>query len=216
MLRIHSEKHERERKQWIETCQIHVLILTTSQRVGEDLDAEVKKLRRTLEGKDTELAEAVKRSENQAGNFRNELQGSQEEAMEPKLVENITDLQNDHRKNVAMALVKIFSDQAKQAETQGALSLLSGQTTYAIGLSLGLRVEYSLYHNSRGQSEKPIEQYFDSFRAIQHNVKANPELRDRLLDGSLSPNSLSKMSKASMESSDEGSGEAASAHPRVP
>ena len=95
MLRIRSEKHERERKQWIETCQTHVLLLTTSQRVCEDLDAEVKKLRRNLEGKDTELAEAVKRSENQAGDFRNELEGSQEEAMEPNLVENIADLQND-------------------------------------------------------------------------------------------------------------------------
>ena len=179
---------------------MHVLILTNSQRVSEDLDAEVKKLGRILEGKHTELAEAVKRFENQAGNFRNELRGSQAEVMEPKLKGNITDLQNYDRKKVATALVKMFSDQAKQAKTQGALSLLSGQTTNTIGLSLGLRVEYALYDNSRGQSEEPSERYIDMFRAIQHNVKANPELRDRLLDGSLSPNSLSKMSRASMES----------------
>lgn len=94
--------------------------------------------------------------------------------MKPKLKGNITDLLNCDRKKVATALVKMFSDQAKQAKTQGAF-------------------------NSRGQSEKPSERYIDMFRAI-HNVKANPELRDRLLDGSLSPNSLSKMSRVSMES----------------
>lgn len=37
--------------------------------------------------------------------------------MEPKLKGNITDLLNCDRKKVATALVKMFSDQAKQAKT---------------------------------------------------------------------------------------------------
>lgn len=120
--------------------------------------------------------------------------------LQTELVENISDLQSDDRKRVATALVKMFVDQTKQAEKQHAFSLPSGQKADAFGLRLGLAVEYAVYLNFWGQSGKPSEQYSDKFRAILYNVKANPDLRDRLLHGSLSPNDLSKMSRDDMAS----------------
>jgi len=120
--------------------------------------------------------------------------------LQTELVENISDLQSDDRKKVATALVKMFVDQTKQAEKQHAFSLPPGQKADSFGLRLGLAVEYAMYLNFWGHSGKPSDQYSDKFRAISHNVKANAELRDRLLNGSLSPNDLSKMSRDDMAS----------------
>ena len=120
--------------------------------------------------------------------------------LQTELVENISDLQSDDRRKVATALVKMFVDQTKQAEKQQAFSLPPGQKAEAFGLRLGLAVEYAVYLNFWGQSGKPSEQYSDKLRAILHNVKANPELRNRLLSGSLSPNDFSKMSRDDMAS----------------
>ena len=120
--------------------------------------------------------------------------------LQPELVEKIADLQSDDRKKVATALVKMFTDQTKQAEKQHTFSLPAGQKADAFGVRLGLAVEYAVYLNFWGQAGKPSEQYTDKFRAILHNVKANPELRDRLLNGQLSPNDFSKMSRDDMAS----------------
>ena len=120
--------------------------------------------------------------------------------LQTELVDKIADLQSDDRKKVATALVKMFVDQTRQAEKQNAFSLPPGQKADAFGLRLGLAVEYAVYLNFWGQSGKPSEQYSDKFRAILHNVKANPELRNRLLNGSLSPNDFSKMSRDDMAS----------------
>ena len=120
--------------------------------------------------------------------------------LQTELVENISELQSDDRKKVATALGKMFVDQTKQAEKQHAFSLPTGQKADAFGLRLGLAVEYAMYLNFWGHSGKPSDQYSDKFRAISHNVKANAELRDRLLNGSLSPNDLSKMSRDDMAS----------------
>ena len=62
-MRIRSEKHDRERKQWVETCQQHVLILTNTQRIGEDLDTEAKQLRQNLEESNVREAEHKKLGE---------------------------------------------------------------------------------------------------------------------------------------------------------
>ena len=120
--------------------------------------------------------------------------------LQTELVDKISDLQSDDRKKVATAIVKLFVEQTKQAEKQHAFSLPPGQKADVFGLRLGLAVEYAVYLNFWGQSGKPSEQYTDKFRAILHNVKANPELRDRLLNGSLSPNDFSKMSRDDMAS----------------
>ncbi|KAL6714411.1 Transcription factor bye1 [Lecanora helva] len=120
--------------------------------------------------------------------------------LQTELVDKISDLQSEDRKRVATALVKMFVDQTKQAEKQQAFSLPPGQKVDAFGLRLGLAVEYAVYLNFWGQSGKPSEQYTDKFRAILYNVKANPELRNRLLSGSLPPNDFSKMSRDDMAS----------------
>ena len=63
-----------------------------------------------------------------------------------------------------------------------------------------MSVEYAIYLNFFGTSSKPSDQYSDKFRAVHYNVKANTSLRDRLLNGDLSPNDLSKMSHDDMAS----------------
>jgi len=120
--------------------------------------------------------------------------------LQTELVENISDLQSDDRKRVATAVVKLFVSQTNEAEKEGAFSLPAGQKVDAFGLRLGLAVEYAVYLNFWGQAGKPSQQYGDKFRAILHNVKANKELRNDLLSGSLSPNDFSKMSPADMAS----------------
>ena len=120
--------------------------------------------------------------------------------LQAELVDKISDLQSDDRKKVAEALVKMFVDQIKKAEKQHAFTLPAGQKADAFGLRLGLAVEYAIYLNFWGQAGKPSEQYSDKFRMILYNVKKNPELRNRLLDGSLSPNDFSKMSRDDMAS----------------
>ena len=122
--------------------------------------------------------------------------------LQAALVEHIDDLRSQERKNAATALVKIFVNETKQAEKQGAFSLPQGQSVDNFGLRLGLQVEYAVYLNFFGKldSGKPSPEYIDKFRAIHHNVKANPSLRDRLLKGELSPNDFSKMTRDDMAS----------------
>lgn len=125
---------------------------------------------------------------------------AKEMMLQTELVENISDLQSDHRRRSAEALVKLFVDQTQQAQKQGAFKLPQGQPPDAFGLRLGLAVEYALYLNFWGQSGVPSTVYGDKFRMILHNVKANTALRDRLLSGSLSPNEFSKMGSFDMAS----------------
>ena len=120
--------------------------------------------------------------------------------LQTELVENISDLQSDARKRVATALVKLLVDQTQQAQKDGTFKLPQGQNLDAFGLKMGLAVEYAMYLNFWGHSAIPAQQYTEKFRMILHNVKANPALRDRLLNGSLSPNELSKMSSFDMAS----------------
>ncbi|KAK4690547.1 hypothetical protein P7C71_g6265, partial [Lecanoromycetidae sp. Uapishka_2] len=118
--------------------------------------------------------------------------------LQTELVENISDLQSEDRKRVAGAIVKLFVGQTKEAEKDGSFRLPPGQKADAFGLRLGLAVEYAVYLNFWGQAGKPSAQYSDKFRAILHNVKANKQLRNDLLSGSLSPNDFSKMSSTDM------------------
>lgn len=120
--------------------------------------------------------------------------------LQTELVENISELKSDGRRRVAGALVKLFVDQTQQAQKQGTFKLPHGQTPDAFGLKLGLQVEYAVYLNFWGTAEEPSSQYSEKFRTISHNVKANSSLRDRLLNGSLAPNDLSKMSSNDMKS----------------
>jgi hypothetical protein len=115
-------------------------------------------------------------------------------------VQDISELQNENRRKVASALVKLFVDQTQQAQKQGAFSLPPGQSAQEFGKSLGLQVEYAIYLNFWGHTEEPRSEYGEKLRMMLHNVKANTGLRDRLLSGSLSPNEFSKMSSNDMAS----------------
>ena len=120
--------------------------------------------------------------------------------LQTELVENISELQNEARQRAATALVKLFVDQTKQAQKQGAFTVPPGQTVEAFGLRIGLAVEYAIYLNFWGHGGEPSSQYAEKLRMVLHNVKANPALRGRVLSGSLSPNDLSKMTSNDMAS----------------
>lgn len=121
-------------------------------------------------------------------------------SLQTELVENIDDLQSEDRKRIATALVKLFVDSTKQAQNQGSFKLQPGQSAEELGNKIGLSVEYAVYLNFWGNLPKPSTKYGEQFRSISHNVKNNVELRDRLLNGVLSPNELSKMTSQDMAS----------------
>ena len=120
--------------------------------------------------------------------------------LQTELVEKIEDLQSKVRVRAAQALVKLFVDSTQQAIQQGAFKLPTGQSVEDFGNRLGLGVEYALYLNFWGHLGDPSPSYGSKMRMIIHNVKANHNLRDRLLTGSLSPNDLSKMNSDDMAS----------------
>ncbi|MCJ1237748.1 hypothetical protein MMC14_005735 [Varicellaria rhodocarpa] len=120
--------------------------------------------------------------------------------LQTELVENISELQNEARQRAATGLVKMFVDQTKQAQKQGAITVPPGQALEAFGLRIGLAVEYAIYLNFWGHAGEPSSQYGEKLRMVLHNIKANLALRDRVLSGSLSPNDLSKMTSYDMAS----------------
>lgn len=120
--------------------------------------------------------------------------------LQMELVNNISDLHSDARKKIAGALVKLFVEQTKQAQKEGAFSLPPNQSVEAFGNKLGLAVEYAIFLNFWGPSAEQSSHYPEKFRTINHNVKQNPALRNRLLAGDLSPNDFSKMSSHDMAS----------------
>ena len=117
-------------------------------------------------------------------------------------VKKISELQSEDRRKAATAMVKMLTEETKKAEKAGSFNLPMGQTLEDFVLDLGLLVEYAIYLGYWGNANKPSEQYSSKFRGILFNVKANPGLRDRLLDGSLSAADLAKMSSDDMASKD--------------
>ena len=120
--------------------------------------------------------------------------------LQTELVENIVDLQNPARQRIADALVRTCTDHTKAAQKQGTFTLAPGQDPDAFNLKLGLNVEFALYMNYWGKDNQPTENYQQQFRRITSNLKLNPSLRDRLLNGSLPPSELARMSSADMAS----------------
>ncbi|KAL8715863.1 MAG: hypothetical protein Q9220_000530 [cf. Caloplaca sp. 1 TL-2023] len=122
--------------------------------------------------------------------------------MQMNLVENIADLQSDARRKIAGALVKLFVEQTKQAQKENVFALPPNQSIEAFGNKLGLAVEYAVFMNFWGTGAEPNSLYGEKYRTINHNVKQNSALRNRLLTGDLSPNDFSKMSSHDMASKD--------------
>lgn len=138
--------------------------------------------------KSTATTPTTKKGSVQSGGFQAEL------------VERVEDLQHSARRKIASALVTLFVDGIKHGQKEGSFKLPPGQTPDVFGTKLGLLVEQSIYFDYWGYAAEATEQYKEKYRTINHNIKANPELRDRLLNGSLAPKNLSKMSSADMAS----------------
>ncbi|KAF9890205.1 hypothetical protein FE257_006117 [Aspergillus nanangensis] len=115
-------------------------------------------------------------------------------------VKSLDEISIPARKSVAVALTKLFVDQISEMQKQGSFKLPDGQPKEEFAEQLGLAVENAMYENICEGSGEPTGPYKLQLRTILFNVKKNPSLRDRLLVGSLSPDSLSKMSSQDMAS----------------
>jgi hypothetical protein len=109
-------------------------------------------------------------------------------------------LGNPARKSAATALIRLFVDQITAAQKKGSYTLPAGQLAEDAARQLGLSIEDAMYHNFCGRAGEPTESYKLQLRTILFNVKKNPSLRDRLLVGSLSPESLARMKPEDMAS----------------
>lgn len=107
---------------------------------------------------------------------------------------------NPARKSAATALIKLFVDQITAAQRKGSYKSSAGQSAEDAARQLGLSIEDAMYHNFCGRTGEPTEPYKLQLRTILFNVKKNPSLRDRLLVGSLSAESLARMKPEDMAS----------------
>jgi hypothetical protein len=107
---------------------------------------------------------------------------------------------NPARRSCACALIRLFVEQIHEPQKQSTYKLPEGKSVDDVARPLGLAIEHAMYLNICGGSGEPNEPYKLQLRTILFNVKKNPSLRDRLLVGSLSPNTLSTMSTQDMAS----------------
>ncbi|KAJ6135005.1 hypothetical protein N7512_000165 [Penicillium capsulatum] len=104
------------------------------------------------------------------------------------------------RKSAATALIKLFVDQAAASHKRGSFSLPAGQTAEDVARQLGLNIEDAMYRVLCEGAGEPTEAYKLQLRTILFNVKKNPSLRDRLLVGTVPPESLARMKPEEMAS----------------
>lgn len=119
--------------------------------------------------------------------------------IEPDASGRIEDLDNPARKSAATALVKLFGDQIADAQKAGSF-VLKDQSPQDAATRLGVDIESAIYRNLSGGSGEPDQPYKIQLRTIIFNVKKNSSLRDQLLTGSLTPDSLSIMKSEEMAS----------------
>lgn len=182
----------------VEDGQVSNMTKRDSRRVRLTIAQEpVNKIRKVSTSKDVKPLPQRRQSSTMAAPSKRDSKGG---ITQTNLVEDVSDLQSGARRNVAAALVKMFVDGATQAQKEGAFKLPKGQTLEVLGRRLGLAVEYAVFANFSGPGGEPNPAYSNKLRMILHNVKANPALRDRLLNRSLSPQELSQMSSDDMAS----------------
>ncbi|PWY83739.1 hypothetical protein BO94DRAFT_566888 [Aspergillus sclerotioniger CBS 115572] len=115
----------------------------------------------------------------------------------------VADLTHATRKSVAKALINLFGGLSSDAQKEGSFKLPEGsqwKSAEEYARQLALSIESAMYQNICGGTGDPSEAYRTHMRTILFNVKKNPSLRDRLLVGSLLPDTLSKMSSEDMAS----------------
>ncbi|KAK2824763.1 hypothetical protein FQN49_007500 [Arthroderma sp. PD_2] len=104
------------------------------------------------------------------------------------------------RRSAATALAKLVTDMAATSLSQGKYAIPSGKTKEDVGERLGTEIEECLYKNLCGSSGEPNDAYKNQLRTILFNVRKNPSLRDSLLVGRTTPDSISTMSTQNMAS----------------
>ncbi|KAJ5928766.1 Zinc finger PHD-type [Penicillium verhagenii] len=119
---------------------------------------------------------------------------------ESPAVGSVEELGMPARKSAANALIKLFVDQIAAAQKNAPFSLPDGQSAEETARQLGLSVEGAMYQNLCEGSGEPTEAYKSQLRAILFNLKKNSSLRDRLLVGSVSSDTLSMMKSEDMAS----------------
>ncbi|KAJ5993623.1 hypothetical protein N7451_009347 [Penicillium sp. IBT 35674x] len=120
--------------------------------------------------------------------------------IESPAVATVEELVLPARKSAANALIKFFVDQITAAQKKESFSLPDGQSAEETARQLGLSVEGAMYQNICEGTGEPTEPYKSQLRAILFNVKKNHSLRDRLLVGSVSSDTLSMMKSEEMAS----------------
>ncbi|KAI9818857.1 MAG: hypothetical protein M1827_007678 [Pycnora praestabilis] len=125
---------------------------------------------------------------------------SKDGPIQTELVQNISDLQNTFRKNIAETLLKTFKQQVTAAEKTGSLSLPKNETADAFATRFALGVEHAVFINISNVPGDPNEDYRTKVRTMMFNLKKNPALRDRLFQGLLTPDEFSTMSSDEMAS----------------
>lgn len=101
------------------------------------------------------------------------------------------------RQKIAQALSKILGEAIATRVGSGAFRIPEGQSPPSLADHHASRIEYALLMNH--ESEKAVG-YKDQFRTLFANLKANPLLTERLLQGSLTADELSTMNSADLAS----------------
>lgn len=114
-----------------------------------------------------------------------------------EMVDSIDKLPEERRKG-AEALQKTLKTQIDASVKQQSYRVPDGQTPTFVAGDLSLRIEYALYQQYPTEEDK--SSYSEQFRTILFNTKKNKSLVDRLLNDSLSPEELARMSSDDMAS----------------
>lgn len=116
------------------------------------------------------------------------------------LVANLEDLPTEARRKAAKSIIDSLKVLIEQQSRSGKYRIPDGQTPSSLSSQYGLLIEYALWHNHCGRSAEPTEAYKDRFRATIFNLKKNPVLISRILEGSLTADELSVMTHEEMAS----------------
>lgn len=116
------------------------------------------------------------------------------------LVQDISELKPNARKNVAAGLkkqfVKAISDISSPSKRL--YRIPDGETADSLGNHYGIHVEHCLFLNYCGMPPNMGGAYSDHSKMIHFNISKNPELLLKVLNDVITPDHLSKMDSADM------------------
>lgn len=133
---------------------------------------------------------ALKRRKQSGGSVAEDRRGSGQ-----GLVAQIKDLPTDRQK-VAQHLQKVMADGIQKAVKDRSYRIPDGESGATVSERHAIAVEYAM-HVHHGELTPA---YSAQFRSLRANIKMNPALLNRLLNGSLTADELSVMSSEDMAS----------------